>query len=112
MTFTGLLNRTVQVWRGTTSDTDEGGYPVEAWSLLTPDIPARITPVGDREGVAVDGTGAIIEAFAIVTPMTDLTERDRIVDDATGVYRVDQVHQQDGATGPHHLEIVATKLTG
>lgn len=117
MTFTSLLNRTVQVWR--TADltdpdvpVDEGGYPVEDWQLIEVELAARITPVSDREGITVDATAAVIETFAIATDLSDITERDRLVDDASGVYRVDQVHRQDDAYGPHHLELLATKLTG
>ena len=77
MTFTGLLNREVQVWRYTTSGLDEGTQPIEDW-LLSAVVPARITPVSDREGVAVDATRTIIEAYAIVMPITDVTERTRV----------------------------------
>ena len=121
MSLSDLVNRDLQLWRNDQPidpltllpQVDSFGQPVFELALIGV-VSGRIVPMSDREGTSAEGTRAIVSQYdCILDEPIEVNERDTIVDDGEGggIYEVDQSAIADDFSGPHHTELVLTKVT-
>ena len=114
MSLSDLVNRDLQVWRNVEQVARDGMNQPTYELELVEVVSGRIVPMSDREGEGVEGTRAIVSSYdCILDEPIEVSERDSIVDDGPGggVYEVDQSAIADDFSGPHHTELVLTKVS-
>lgn len=114
MSLSDLVNRDLQLWRSVATGTRDGMNQPTTELQLVDVVSGRIVPATDREGVTAEGTRAIVSTYdCILDEPIEVSVRDTIIDDGAGggVYEVDQSAIADDFSGPHHTELVLTKVS-
>lgn len=119
MSLSDLTTRDLQLWRNTQPIDAGTGLPqVDSFNqpvfelVLYDVVSGRIVPVSDRVGVQAEGTRAIVSLYdCILDEPIELSERDTVIDDESGVYEVLEAAVADDMTGPHHTELVLEQVT-
>lgn len=114
MTFTGLLNRRVDLEHRATDEADTHGNPTTATTGWHRNVPARRELLSTLERAQLGDLSAEVYLYLLDADEGGLalTRLDRI-HDGPDVYEIRGAPDVvEGATGPHHIETVAERISG
>ena len=110
MSFSGLLNRTCTIER--IRDTDNRGAvggPKPVWSSVYTNLPCRIEQLSAAERAVAGREGAVSTHRVYFEAGNTILFRDRLTDDNSATYDLEEPENIDGAKDAHHIEALMVR---